>query len=126
MLTTFTIFNIVGATGSDELVSGLTVDEDEVAAAVDVIGWFGWVLAVLLFVAMVFQVICAVKLRDGARWTRTVLLIVSALSVIGVAADVTSWSAWLLLAADAVAVTLVFGSAASAYLTTASRRPLEV
>lgn len=115
LFTSFTIMNIVAATGFLAFATGLVAEEDEIGA-VAVIGTAGAILAVVLFVGMVCQVISAVKFRDGARWTRIVLVVVTVLSLLAVVFDVTAISAWGVLAANIVAAVLAFGPQASAYL----------
>lgn len=121
LFTTVTIANVLSATSLMAFVAGVTVDEDQLLA-VDVISGLGWVMAAGLFAAMVAQVVAAVKLRDGERWARALLTVTAAFSLVAVLYDITLWSAWLLLAANAVAMVLAYGDTASDYLETRPQR----
>lgn len=115
LFTTFTIANVVAATNVMAVLSGIMVDEDP-ELAMEVISGVGWVMAAVLAVIMVVQVVAAVKLRDGARWARVLLTVAAACSLLAVLYDLTLWSAWLVLAANVVAVVLAYGDAATDYL----------
>ena len=115
LFTTFTIANVLTATEMLVGFTGMSGAEEDLQAGV-VISWFGWLMAVFLLAAMTVQVVAAVKLRDGARWARLVLTVVAFFCLLGVITDITMISAWLLLAANVVAVVLVYGQSASDFL----------
>lgn len=115
LFTTVTIAHVLSATNLLAFVTGLTVESADLGA-VEVIGWFGWVIAAGLFAAMVVQVVAAVKLRDGERWALVLLSITAAFSLLAVLYDITLWSAWLLFLANAVAMVLAYSDTASDYL----------
>ncbi|MFN3340521.1 MAG: hypothetical protein ACK40Z_12550 [Dietzia sp.] len=115
LFTTVTIVSVLTATNVLALFVGMGVDAGE-PGAVEVIGWFGWSLAVGLFAAMVVQVVAAVKLREGARWSRALLTTAASFSLLAVLYDPTLWSAWLLLVANAVALVLTYHDTALDYL----------
>ncbi|MDV8003023.1 hypothetical protein [Rhodococcus sp. IEGM 1408] len=126
LFTTFTIFSILTATDLLAFVTGprgigLSSTEGHLAAG-EAIGRPGWLLATGLFVAMIVQLVAAVKLRDGARWSRTALSIAVAFSVLAVMYDMTLWTAWLLVVANAVAVALAESDSALDYLEAPKRR----
>ncbi|WP_216694793.1 hypothetical protein [Dietzia psychralcaliphila] len=115
LLTTVTIVSILTATDVLALLVGMGVD-DAGRGAVRVIGWSGWMLAVGLFAAMVVQVVAAVKLREGARWSRALLTFAASFSLMAVLYGPTLWSAWVLLIATAVALVLTYDDNALDYL----------
>ena len=126
LFTTFTIVSILTATDLLTLVIGpggigLSNTAGQPSAG-DAIGRPGWLLATGLFVAMIVQLVAAVKLRDGARWSRRALSIAVAFSVLAVMYDMTLWTAWLLVVANAVAVALAESDSALDYLETPQRR----
>lgn len=115
LFTTFTIANILTATEMLVVFTDLSGAEEDLQAGM-VISWFGWIMAISLLAAMTVQVVAAVKLRDGERWARFVLSVVAFFSLMGVLVDITMLSAWLLLAANVVAVVLAYGQSAAEYL----------
>lgn len=115
LFTTFTIANILTATEMLVMFTEMNGAQEDLEAGV-AISWFGLLLAVAMMAAMAVQVIAAVKLRDGERWARFVLSVVAFFALLGVLSDITMISAWLLLAANVVAVVLVYGQSASKFL----------
>lgn len=122
LFTTVIIANVLSTTVLAAFATGAGVDQDNVGT-VDVIGWSGWLITVGLIAAMVLQVVSAVKLRDGERWARELLSVTAAFSLVVVLYDITLWSAWLLFAANAVAMVLAHSDTASDYL---ELRPLRL
>lgn len=126
LFTTVTIANILTATDMlallmDQRVFGLSSTEGHLASG-EAVGGLGRLLAIGLSVAMFVQLVAAVKLRDGARWSRVALSIAVAFSVLAVMYDMTMWTAWLLVVANAVAVALAESDSALDYLEAPQRR----
>ena len=115
LFTTFTIANVLAAT--NVLIVFLEIDAtaDELAV-VEVIGWVGVGIVLALTAAMLLQVVAAVTLRDGARWARVLLTISAFIALVTALYDITLWSAWVLLAANIVAMALAYSDSATAYL----------
>ncbi|MBB1030902.1 hypothetical protein G6027_08355, partial [Dietzia sp. SLG310A2-38A2] len=68
----------------------------------------------------------AVKLRDGARWSRALLTTAASFSLVAVLYDPTLWSAWVLLIANAVALVLTYDDHALDYLEAQPERLVSV
>ena len=115
LFTTFTVANILTATEILVVFADLNASMDDLPPG-EAFSWFGWMLAIAAMVAMAVQVVAAVKLRDGAVWARLVLSVFAFFSLLGVLADFTMVSAWLLLAANVVALVLAYGQSASEFL----------
>ena len=115
LFTTFTIANILTATEILVVFADLNAGMDDFPPG-EAFSWFGWMLAIAAMIAMAVQVAAAVKLRDGAGWARLALSVFAFFSLLGVLADFTMVSAWLLLAANVVALVLAYGQSASEFL----------
>lgn len=115
LLGTFAVSNILYASEFIAVFVGAGGTEEDLAAS-QVIGVAGVIGAVIAMAAVAIQVVAAVELRDGARWARVLLTISAALALVGALIDLTDWSAWVLLAANIVALALAYGNAASAFL----------
>lgn len=115
LFTTLTIANVLAATNLLAFVVEVGGTEDALTA-VPVIGWTGTIIAMALAAAMLVQVVAAVKLRDGERWARVLLSIAAGIALVTALWDITLWSAWVLLAANMVAVVLAYSDSATDYL----------
>ncbi|MFN3600811.1 MAG: hypothetical protein ACK4UY_05415 [Dietzia sp.] len=125
LFTTVTIVSVLTATNVLAMAVGMGAEEGE-RGVVEAVGWFGWALAVGLFAAMVVQVVAAVRLREGARWSRALLTTAASFSLLAVLYDPTLWSAWVLLVANAVALVLTYDDSALDYLDARQERLVSV
>ena len=115
LLGTVAVSNILLASEFIAVFVGAGGTEEELAAS-QVIGVVGVIGAVIAMAAVAIQVVAAVELRDGARWARVLLTISASMALVGALVDLTDWSAWVLVAANVVALVLAYGESASAYL----------
>ncbi|MBB1036230.1 hypothetical protein G6031_17825 [Dietzia sp. CQ4] len=122
MFTTVTVASVVTATDILALVAGMGADDSARGgvganlSGAEPLGWAGWALAIVLFAAMVVQVVAASRLRDGARRSRALLTTAASVSLLVVLYDPTLWSAWVLLVANAVALVFTYDDHALDYL----------
>lgn len=121
LFTTWTIVNILTATNMLAFLSQTGGPEEDLVASV-AITWTGQIMAAALAVAMVVQVIAAVKLRDGAGWARILLAIAAGISLLAVLYDITLITAWILFVANVVALVLAHNETSSDYLAAQSKQ----